>query len=154
MYIRNILLCNSVFTLFFITSVQSAFCPWPRGNYVNYAHPTWPATCNVGGTDFTCATWDGVEQECNGYVPAGEHCGTGQYRDYNDCKCYNCPSGTGSICTIDRPCCSLNDCSREHMPMSSPTPLVVTTSLSSSTSQCASKIFICTIVGSILLVLF
>jgi hypothetical protein len=40
------------------------------------------------------------------------------------------------------------------MPMSSPTPLVVTTSLSSSTSQCASKIFICTIVGSILLVLF
>ena len=105
MKIQKTLLWTLIFISFYITSIQSAFCPWPRGSYVNYAHPTWEPKCSFGGPDFTCATWDGVEQECNGYMPAGDNCASGQYRDYDDCLCYNCPTGKGSICTLDRPCC-------------------------------------------------
>lgn len=140
MNIRRVTLCILVFNSHFQKSLQYQ-CPLGNPGTVSGTY------CYSGAT---CATFDGVEKLCNGY--ANDRCATGQYRDFYDCSCNNCPANTGSLCTRENECCSLNDCSREHTPVPSDTPLVVTRSLSESTSPCVSKSLICIILGVVVLV--
>ena len=73
--------------------------------------------------DAVCAVFVENSGMCVGW--ATYRCARGQYRDLNTCACINCPRRSGLLCTEDNECCSVEECTPDPAPASTPKPFAL-----------------------------